>query len=595
MPENDKQLGPRFRISKRRVGDGVPDETFTPDKIIYVELDDEITMVFDRIKRVRGTKIALVIPRRAVVLQSVVNLKILKKKIDELEKEVIVVTSDATGLELAAKAGMQCTERLFEKEQSGREAAEEDAPVFHTERPVKMKGDKISIAEVMHAGRENQRNFLVTFIQRVRERLRKNKNQKETRLLIVAPNKQALFTLILVSIFLLLAIAYIALPGATIEITPRSSVLANPFNITFLNYEKNRELLLNPSGGTITIASYAVRPPPFTKKLIYNATGKLPKGENAHGIITITNLSSTPWDLAEQTRFQTENGIVFRIRSGVRIPPGTLDVSAVADPFDTAGQITGERGNIPPTRFFLPGLKNEENRKKLYGESKNPMLGGTTETVKVVSEEDLKAARVNAVRDVMKGIEEDLKHYLEEENLAKKRNLSLLTDRNVIKISEPVIEIPGNMAGKTIPQFEVTVTYTASAVAFDRLELTSALKERLASRVDPDKKILTINEDDISYRFLEADQSFDRVRLTAEMRAVQVYELDPDKENGHRFIKKITDHILGARVQDALGYLQQQTDEISKVEIRTWPVWAPTIPTIADNVKFVIREDFDLQ
>ena len=44
-------------------------------------------------------------------------------------------------------------------------------------------------------------------------------------------------------------------------------------------------------------------------------------------------------------------------------------------------------------------------------------------------------------------------------------------------------------------------------------------------------------------------------------------------------------------VGDAQEYLQQQTDEVARVEITTWPIWAPTIPSIADNIKFVIREE----
>ena len=81
------------------------------------------------------------------------------------------------------------------------------------------------------------------------------------------------------------------------------------------------------------------------------------------------------------------------------------------------------------------------------------------------------------------------------------------------------------------------------------------------------------------------------MRLTVTIRAIQAYELDPEKENGRRFLKKIADHILGLRVKDDIHYLQQQTDEIAKVEITTWPVWAPTIPNITDNIKFVIKEE----
>lgn len=594
----DGKLKPRFKIQKTRIS-STGEETkefseFTPEKVIYIEIDDEITHVFDRVKRVRQKRIALVVPKRAVLLQSIVNLKILKKKLDELDKEVVMVTSDALGLQLAEKVGIPAVERLFEKEPVAPEGPRQATRL--AERPFKIAGKKISLSEVI---RQERPYFLGAIIARLKERLRKKKEQaNKTRIVFLAPNKQALFTLVLVTVLLLLAIAYIALPGATVYITPRSSVLDPTHNVTFLDFEKNRNILENPPSNTIIIATYSVKPPPFEKKFTHPATGKLFKGENAKGAITITNLSNAPWDLSERTRFQTEDGLVFRIPRAVRVPaarpgiPGALDVNVVADEFDASGQIIGARGNIPPSKFFLPGIKNPENKKKLYGESKNHMTGGLTQITKTVSKEDMEAAQETAKKEAAKSASDDLKKYLEEQNLINRTNLSLLAERHLVKVrGEPEIIFLPDIIGKTAEQFEVTVRYVASGIAFDRETLISALKERLMTRVDPDKKILKVSEDDVSYKFLEEDEAAGRVRLTATMRAIQAYELDPDKENGHRFLKKISDHIIGLKVKDAVAYLQQQTNEIERVEIKTWPIWAPTVPNIADNIKFVIREE----
>lgn len=591
-------LRPRFTITKKRirVSESKHDTKtadFTPDKVIYIELDDEITHVFDRVKRIRGKNIAIVIPRRASVLQSIVNLKILKKKIEELGKEIVIVTTDLPGLQLAEKAGIPAVEKLFEKSETlSREVPQ---PPLSRSRPMRIFGDKVSISEVI---RSKKPSFIESIVNRIKERFKKKKSETHTtRLVFITPNKQALFTLILVSVLLFLAIAYIALPGATVEITPKSSILDPSFNITFLDFEKNRKIIEDKSSAGIVIASFPVKPPLITKKFTHRATGKIFKGENAHGTITIINLSNAPWELAPRTRFQTQEGLVFRTPAPVRVPaargdtPGVLDVSVIADELDANGQVIGERGNISSSRFFLPGLKNEENRKKLYGESKNAMTGGLTKTIVTARTEDFAAAKEKIKQLIAAGATDDLKLYLDQENLGKKRNLSLLPDKNVIRISEPEISVPENLIGKEIGQFEVTAVYSVFGIAFDKQELKTALKERIISRVDPDKKIVAIDDNDISYRFLDSDESAGRVRLTASMRAIQVYDLDPEKENGHRFIKKITDHIAGVRVKEAERYLQQQTDEIARVKITTWPIWAPTIPQIADNIKFVIKEE----
>ncbi|MBI2638173.1 hypothetical protein HYW83_01135 [Candidatus Peregrinibacteria bacterium] len=589
-------LRPRFKIQKHRIS-GPENEKesvdFSPEKVIYVEIDDEITHVFDRLKRLRVKRVALVIPRRAIILQSIVNLKILKKKIDELEKEVVIVTTDLNGMQLALKAGIPAIEKLFEKEPI--DAPPPTAALHRGERPLRMSREKVSLSQII---RQEKPTIFSSLINRIKERWKKKKTaSQETRLVFIAPNKQALFTLILVSVLLLLAIAYIALPGATIYITPKSTILDPSFNITFLDFDKNRDLIENNSSNNIIVATYLVEPPPFTKKFTHFATGKIFKGENSRGVITVTNLSGNPWDLAARTRFQTQNGLVFRISQPVRVPPargnipGTLDVNVTADEFDANGQTIGERGNIPPIKFFLPGLKNPENQKKLYGENKNPMAGGVTRTVKIASQEDITAAKELAKREIAKSATADLQQFLEQQNLVKKTNFSLLLDRHAIKIGEPRIDIPTNLAGKEVDQFEVTASYELRGAAFDRQILIEELKKRLLARSDPDKKIMKIADDDITYKFLDEDTAAGKIRLTATLRAIQAYELDPEKENGHRFIKKITDHILGARVKDAMEYLQQQTDEIARVEITTWPIWAPTIPNIADNVKFVIRDE----
>lgn len=594
----DEELKPRFVIHKNRIRDNgqsqMENPAFSPDKVIYIEIDDEITVVFDRVKRVRGKKIALVIPKRAVILQSIINLKILKKKLDELEKEIVIVTTDVSGMQLAVKAGIPCTDKLFNKEDSEK-MPEKPHPLLVGQRPVRRSGEKVSISDVIRKGKTE---FFLSVLERMRKKFRKKKQEAtETKLIFIAPNKQALFTLILVSVLLLLTIAYIALPGATVYLTPRSSILDPAFNITFLDYTKNRDLFEDNDFNTITIASFPVRPQPFVKKFKYNSTGKTFRGENSRGNITIYNLSPNPWDLSARTRFQTEDGLVFRIQNAVRVPqsrgkiPGTLTATVIADEFDINNQPIGARGNIQPTRFLLPGLRTEESRSMLYAENKTAFSGGVTNVIKSVSQQDIAASRESVRRDIFNGAIDDLKRFLEQENLAKRTNLSLLTDRNVIQISEPMIETPNNLIGQTTDQFEVTTQYTLSGIAYDRQQLIDALKERLLNRVDPDKKILDINDEDISYRFLDMDQSAGKVRLTATMRAIQVYELDPDKENGHRFLKKLTDHILGMSARDAMTYIQQQTDEISKVEITLWPIWAPSLPTIADNIKFVIREE----
>ena len=53
---------------------------------IYIDVDDEITAIIDKVITSKHKIVALVLPKRAVVLQSIVNMKLLKRTADEAKK-----------------------------------------------------------------------------------------------------------------------------------------------------------------------------------------------------------------------------------------------------------------------------------------------------------------------------------------------------------------------------------------------------------------------------------------------------------------------------------------------------------------------------
>lgn len=46
---------------------------------IYIDVDDEITGIIDKVVSSKHKIVALVLPKRAAVLQSIVNMKLLKR------------------------------------------------------------------------------------------------------------------------------------------------------------------------------------------------------------------------------------------------------------------------------------------------------------------------------------------------------------------------------------------------------------------------------------------------------------------------------------------------------------------------------------
>ena len=89
---------------------------------VYLETDEEITSAIDKIASAGSSTVYVLVPRRASIVQSIVNLKLLHRQADILKKKIVLVTTDAGGRGLAKKAGLATQARL-----SGRLAKQEEA------------------------------------------------------------------------------------------------------------------------------------------------------------------------------------------------------------------------------------------------------------------------------------------------------------------------------------------------------------------------------------------------------------------------------------------------------------------------------------
>lgn len=82
---------------------------------IYIDIDDEITGIIDKVRGSSGKVVALVLPKRAGVFQSVVNMKLLKRAADGADKNLVLITSEAGLLPLAGAAGIHVAKTLTSK------------------------------------------------------------------------------------------------------------------------------------------------------------------------------------------------------------------------------------------------------------------------------------------------------------------------------------------------------------------------------------------------------------------------------------------------------------------------------------------------
>jgi hypothetical protein len=173
---------------------------------------------------------------------------------------------------------------------------------------------------------------------------------------------------IIALIVLIGAAALLLFPSTTITVVPRTHVV--PF-------DASNPLTAYPAATAATgTIPYTVLSQVFEDSAIVQASGTEEAEEKASGTVTVYNETDRTVRLIKNTRFQSPDGLIFRIPASVDVPPakagtpGTLSATVFADE-------TGPKYNIAATdRFTLPGLKTSPDFTKVYAKSTAAFTGG---------------------------------------------------------------------------------------------------------------------------------------------------------------------------------------------------------------------------
>lgn len=78
----------------------------------YIDIDEEITSVVEKIKNAQYKEVIIVVPKGALLIQSIINLMVLKKEADDLNLQLMIVTQDKLGKFLVEKAGILVQQKM---------------------------------------------------------------------------------------------------------------------------------------------------------------------------------------------------------------------------------------------------------------------------------------------------------------------------------------------------------------------------------------------------------------------------------------------------------------------------------------------------
>jgi hypothetical protein len=547
------------------------------EKVVYLEADEEITSIVDRFKQIEEGKIALVVPKRANVLQSIVNLKLLKRQIENLNKEVVIVTTDRLGRNLASQVGFIVYQKVGEKpievESKPLQKPTETEVGYRKTDSVPRKepvfSSAPSIADITYRKEEKKESPEVTSdkipemvqkpIQEKPKIIHKSASVKEHKISkkkgISDNSKKAILIGGIVFVILAVLVCFIILPKAKVSLVLKGTVTQQNFAATIDQAAKSPNFDKAILPGSILSSTKDQ-----TNKSL-PCTGKKNIGQKASGSVTISNaFDENPQSLVANTRLvSTTNNKTYRLTSAVTVPgakvsggnivPGTIDASVQAEE-------PGETYNIANSHFNIPGLAGSAKFDKIYADTTG-IKGGFTEEVTVLSQTDLDTNKDKIIADLTKKISDEL--------VAKNKNKKVFLDG----IKQEVIEVSPNIPVDTESQkFDLKVKIKITTMNANSNDFNYLVYTRLSTSLSPDKEMVQ-ESSEVTKAIVEnfdGKKGIETVKIDG--KGFIVTKLDQDN------IKK---SIAGKGESEASRYLSTLKDVI-EVKVDLWPFWVKSVP-----------------
>jgi hypothetical protein len=334
--------------------------------------------------------------------------------------------------------------------------------------------------------------------------------------------------------------------SATIDITPKSQEFDAEIGIVATN---------DPGQGEVR---YEIIKLSNTKTISVPATGEEPAEIKASGkIVVYNNFSAEPQRLIVRTRFESPEGLIYRIPESIVVPgktssgPGSMETVVYADE-------AGEKYNIKKTDFTIPGFKNDANRyKNFYAKSATEMAGGFVGKMKTV----LQADKQKALQD----LDNELQTILEKELNSKiPAGLTLIPG----SISYKSTELPQKDSGSSV---EFGKEMSAYAVMLNTEDLSNTIVNKYASSSPAWTGINSIVNDFTSLKVTKIAGDIEKGgKLEIEINGKVKIWADID-------LNIINQRLLGAPKGDA-GKLIDEFTGISSVKASVKPVWKRSFP-----------------
>jgi hypothetical protein len=550
--------------------------TTSQKDIIYVDVDDEITAIIEKLQASGGKIVALVLPKRATVFQSIVNMKLLKRTADSAKKNIVLVTSERSIMPLAGAVGVHVASTPQSKPTIPAAPVQSDAPVSvdeievgePEEAPSKAPAATgLATASVAQFADDAEETIEIDDDEPAKTSKKAAAGVPFNKKLKVPDfnkfrNKLLLGAGLLALLIVVLIFANVVLPKATVkiktnnvEIADSVDVVSSPnFNDTdtdagrvpgALKEFKKTEIQKAAATGQKDMGTKATGTATFTSKV--SCSVSQPNAVPAGTTITSGNFS-----------FVTETTAVFTFTGNIEGSPPNVKCTWKSGSVEVVASKPGDSYNLSSRDYSVAGRSDATAKG-------STMKGGTSKIVKVVSQQDIDNLKNKIVESVNAVANQEVRKLLEDENYF------ALTDSFTTK--DPVVTSnPGVDAEADEVTVSITLTYTMAGAKRDGLE--ELLKAALEKKINPDQqKILNNGLDSAGVRINSKDDKGE-VSFQLDVKAVAGVEQNVDD---------IRQAIAGKKKSEAEAAIRAR-EGVEDVSVSYSPFWVSKVPSNVNKI-----------
>lgn len=374
-------------------------ENVVKKDVIYLDVEDDITDIVNKIKKSKERIIAIVPPKNLGSLRSAVNLRLLARSAEKADKKIVIVSNNKALRPMCAIAKIPITQSLHSKP----EVPEIDAIKVDDDEII--DGGKLPIADFSGGTLEDKENEILNNLD-IDESIDDNKDfkpkaaksAKTPKIPDFKKFRKKAFIIggLSIAVIVFLVWATVFAPSAKVIISAKTNSISLKEKVKLVN----SDTLEDAQKGVLATKTESLEQ---NNEVTVDATGKKDIGEASKGNITLSQSSeSEAVTVLKGTAFSA-GGCNFVTTSNATIPGVKVRSGNLIAGSTTVGiQATeiGEKCNLSP-QTYISAVEGVSAK----GEA---LSGGTKKTISVVSQNDINNAKQQLAKKSDNNIESQL-------------------------------------------------------------------------------------------------------------------------------------------------------------------------------------------